>query len=131
MLTTTSTRYMYSHNIITVNRRATCRNCQQFCHLHVIWEMAWILCIPYSRKLSREKTFTNFVVLEPPAKVFSLKFGCAILTYSCTLGFSIPRKFSPRNGHTYQSAKVFSLESFPLYGIYEHDIYMHLHEYTD
>ena len=77
VLTTRSTRY--SHNITTVNCRA--RNCQQFFHLHVIWEMAWILCIPYSRKLSREKTFTNFMVLEPPAKVFSLKFVCAILTY--------------------------------------------------
>ena len=37
--------------------------------------------LPYSRKLSREKTFTNFAVLEPPAKVFSTKFGRAIPTY--------------------------------------------------
>ena len=27
----------------------------------------------YSSKLSREKTFTNFVVFGPPAKVFSLE----------------------------------------------------------
>ena len=27
--------------------------------------------VPYSRKLLREKTFTNFTVLEPPVKVFS------------------------------------------------------------
>ena len=33
-----------------------------------------------SGKLSRE-TFVNFVVLEPPAKVFSTKFGRAIPTY--------------------------------------------------
>ena len=33
--------------------------------------------IPYNTKLSMEKTFKNFVVLEPPAKVFSTKFGCA------------------------------------------------------
>ena len=32
------------------------------------------------------------------------------------MGFSIPQKFSPRNGHFYHSVKVFSLESFPLYG---------------
>ena len=38
------------------------------------------------------------------------------MPYSHTLGFSIPRKFSLRNGHTYRSTKVFSLESFPLYG---------------
>ena len=37
--------------------------------------------IPYSGKLSREKTFTNFAVLEPSAKVFSTKFGRAMPTY--------------------------------------------------
>ena len=37
--------------------------------------------VPYSRKLSREKTFTNFTALEPSAKVFSVKFGCAMPTY--------------------------------------------------
>ena len=31
--------------------------------------------IPYSRKLLREETFMNFAVFEPPAKVFSTKFG--------------------------------------------------------
>ena len=35
----------------------------------------------YSGKLSREKTFTNFAVLEPSAKVFSTKFGHAVPTY--------------------------------------------------
>ena len=38
------------------------------------------IIILYSRKFLREKTFTNFVVLEPPAKVFSMKFGRAIPT---------------------------------------------------
>ena len=37
--------------------------------------------LPYSAKLSREKTFTNFAVLELPAKVFSMKFGHTIPTY--------------------------------------------------
>ena len=37
--------------------------------------------ISYSGKLSREKTFTNFTVSEPPTKVSSTKFGCAIPTY--------------------------------------------------
>ena len=45
------------------------------------------LKLPYSRKFSREKTFTNFTGLEPPAKVFSMKFGHMIPTYT---GFSIP-----------------------------------------
>ena len=33
---------------------------------------SWI--IPYSGKLSREKTFTNFAIFQPSAKVFSTKF---------------------------------------------------------
>ena len=38
--------------------------------------------IAYSRKLLREKTnFRNFTVLEPPSKVFSMKFGHAVITY--------------------------------------------------
>ena len=37
--------------------------------------------IPYSRKLAREKTFMNFVVLEPSTKVFSMKFGRVVPTY--------------------------------------------------
>ena len=32
-------------------------------------------------KISKEKTFTNFAVLEPPTKFFSTKFGCAVPTY--------------------------------------------------
>ena len=30
--------------------------------------------IPYSGKLSREKTFTNFAIFQPSSKVFSMKF---------------------------------------------------------
>ena len=37
--------------------------------------------IPYSGKLSREKTFVNFAVLEPPIKVFCTKFGHVIPTH--------------------------------------------------
>ena len=33
------------------------------------------------KKLSREKTLTNFAVLEPPAEVFFTKFGCVVPTY--------------------------------------------------
>ena len=50
--------------------------------------------IPYSGKLSREKTFTNFTVLEPPTKVFSTKFRHGIPTYE----------------RFYHSAKVFSVK---------------------
>ena len=37
--------------------------------------------VPYSGKLSREKTFANLTALEPPMKIFSTKFGPAIRTY--------------------------------------------------
>ena len=37
--------------------------------------------IPYSSKLLKNKTFTNFVVLEPLVKVFSSKNGHAVPTY--------------------------------------------------
>ena len=40
-----------------------------------------LLYILYSRKLEREKIFTNFIVLEPPTKGFSSKFGRAVPTY--------------------------------------------------
>ena len=40
-----------------------------------------VYTLRYSGKLSKEKTFTNFAVLEPPVKVFSTKFGRAIPTY--------------------------------------------------
>ena len=37
--------------------------------------------LQYSRKLLREKTFTNFIVLESPTKIFSTKSGSAVPTY--------------------------------------------------
>ena len=50
------------------------------------------------------------------------KFSPQILgmPYPPMIGFSIPWKFSPRNGPSYWSAKVFSLESFPLYAMVWH-----------
>ena len=33
-----------------------------------------MLAIPYSGKFSREKTFMNFAIFQPSAKVFSTKF---------------------------------------------------------
>ena len=43
--------------------------------------MYYNIHIPYSANLSREKTFMNFAVLEPPVKVFSTKCGHAVPTY--------------------------------------------------
>jgi len=55
----------------------------------------FLLSIPYSGKLSREKTFANFVVLWLFAKVFSTKFwGVGVLWH----------------GKNEQSVKVFSVK---------------------
>ena len=45
----------------------------------------------------------NFVAWEPPVKVFSMTLG---RPYPPMLDFSIPQKFSPRNGRSHQSPKV-------------------------
>ena len=68
----------------------------------------------YSGKLSREKTFANFVVLWLLAKVFSVKFGAwhSLARHKQ----AIHESFLCENRIFFQSAKVFSLESFPLYG---------------
>ena len=73
-----------------------------------------VLHIPYSGKLSREKTVADFVVLWLFTKVFSAKFwgGASFGTAKA----SNPRKFSLRKSYFHQSVKVFSFESFPLYG---------------
>ena len=78
--------------------------------------------MPYSGKLSREKTFTNFAVLWLFVKVFSMKLGA----WDSWRGTS---EQSDRIFH--QSAKVFSLESFPLYGISSAYDDMHCDMYID
>ena len=70
--------------------------------------------ILYSGKLLREKTFANFTVLWLFAKVFSAKFGgmASLAWHKRAIHESFPRK----NRTFHQFMKVFSLESFPLYG---------------
>ena len=65
-----------------------------------------LLC---SGKLSREITFTNFAVLWLFAKVFYVKFGGVA-------SLAQHRRAISENHIFHQFAKVFSLESFPLYG---------------
>ena len=77
------------------------------------WHM-WYL--PYSGKLSREKTFVNFAVLWLYAKVFSAKFGmwCPLARQKRTIRWSFlheNRIFT--NSGKFSPSKVFSLESFP------------------
>ena len=40
----------------------------------MITVLSKIFSIPYSGKFSREKIFMNFAILQPPEKVFSMKF---------------------------------------------------------
>ena len=79
--------------------------------------------IPYSGKLLREKTFVNFVPLWLFAKVFSAKFGgMASLARHKRV---IRGTFLRGNRIFHQFAKVFSLESFPLYGMQSCASYCH------
>ena len=71
------------------------------------------LKIPYSGKLSREKTFTNFTILWLFVKVFSVKFGG--ITSVGTAKASNPRKFSPQKFTNLQKFSPSTKKSFPLY----------------
>ena len=79
---------------------------------HTVTDKCIPQILPYSGKLSREKTFVNFAVFWLSAKVFSTKLG-GMVSFG-TAKVSNPRKFSL---YFHQFAKVFSRESFPLYGI--------------
>ena len=97
-------------------------------HIHEYLHHIHTACIPYGRKLLREKTFANFAVLWPFMKVFSVKFG-NMASFGAAQASNL-RKFSPqklyflpicesflcKNYIFYQFAKVFSLKSFLLYG---------------
>ena len=94
----------------------------RFLHIthHVSYYYVYLVLVPYSGKLSREKTFVNFAVLWLYAKVFSAKFGAW-----CPLGLqkrAICESFLRKNHIFHQFMKVFSLKSFPLYGISGHKI---------
>ena len=71
--------------------------------------------VPYSGKLSREKTFMNFMVLWLCMKVFSAKF--VAMVFFIMAKASNLRTLSLRKSYFHQFAKVLFLESFPLYGI--------------
>ena len=63
-------------------------------YTHTMWETISCEGIPYSRKLLREKTFANFVVLWLYVKVFSMKFGgVASFVTAKIIFFTNSRKF--------------------------------------
>ena len=82
---------------------------------HPVWLLCNILTLPYTGKLSRERTFMNFVVLWLFLKVFSAKFGSVISLMQHKR--AICESFLRENRIFHQFAQVFSLESFLLYGI--------------
>ena len=67
--------------------------------------------MPYSEKLSREKTFVNFAVLSLFAKVFSAKIR-GIVSFGAAK-VSNPRKFSLEKLYFSPIHESFSLASFP------------------
>ena len=63
---------------------------------HIYYAIEIKLCLPYSGKFSKEKIFTNFAILQSPAKVFSTNFKHAtpIMQPVLTLhGSFLPWKF--------------------------------------
>ena len=91
-------------------------------HVRCVWMRTWFVWLsngdaytlsrrklPCSGKLSREITFTNFAVLWLFAKVFYAKFGGVA-------SLAQHRRAIRENHIFHQFAKVFFLESFPLYG---------------
>ena len=69
------------------------------------------VAIPYSRKLSRVKTFANFAVLPASAKVLSANFSAQGLGER--VGFSKMGKFYSRNALLYRIRESFHLRKFP------------------
>ena len=67
--------------------------------------------VPYSRKLSREKTFGFVAICES-----FLHEIWSVASFGTAKAGNL-RKFSPQKLYFHQFAKVFSLESLPLYGI--------------
>ena len=78
---------------------------------HSTWHLQ---LLPYSGKLSREKTFHKFCSFVAIRESFLHEIW-GVASFG-TAKASNPRKFSPRKSYFHQFAKVFSLESFPLYG---------------
>ena len=79
-------------------------------------ELCGALCtktqhIPYSGKLSREKTFANFTVLWLIAKVFSAKFG-SVASFG-TAKANNQRKFSPQKSYFSPVHESFLPQKFP------------------
>ena len=70
--------------------------------------------IPYSGNLL--KTFVNFVVLWLFAKVFSAKFG-GVAYFGVAKASNLRKKFLSENCIFLPIREIFSLESFPLYGM--------------
>ena len=70
--------------------------------------------LPYSGKLSREKTFVNFAVLWLFVKGFSTKFG-SVASFGMAKASNL-LKFSPQKSHFHQVVQVFSFESFLIIG---------------
>ena len=98
--------------VTSPNLWASFRNMKQLIKIPEVYllqkrEQEYIL---YSRKLSREKTFTNFTALWLFAKVFTIKFG-AIASFG-TAKASNMQKFSPRKSYFLRKTRYTVLQSY-------------------
>ena len=72
--------------------------------------------LPYSGKLLREQTFTNFMVLWLFAKLFFAKFGD--VTFFGAEKTSNPQKFSPQKSYFSPICNSFLPRKFPVYTVF-------------
>ena len=73
--------------LITITKECMGKN------LHAWWNLHYMYYI--AQHFQGRKTFTNFVILEPPVKVSPQNLG---MLYTPMIGFSILWKLSPWNG---------------------------------
>ena len=81
-----------------------------------------LIYIPYSGKLSRDKTFANFADLKPFVKVFSANLSVHVRVRMRPILPLTHESFLREIFYFHIFAKVLSLESFPLYGISNADM---------
>ena len=87
------------------------------------YEASSTMCLPYSGELSRKKTFANWWKIR-----FSQRrlVDCSLVLPKDTTPPNFMEKSFMNSHKTLKFAKVFSLKSFPLYGILQSGTVIHV-----
>ena len=105
----------YQHNVPSVQPLFIfrCMHRTSYCMWHTAYQQS--STILYSWKLSREKTFVNFMVLWLFTNVFSVKSEGGVLWHGTSEQSA--KVFSAKIVFFTNLQKCFSLKSFPLYAL--------------